>query len=110
MSVWPKHAWHGTTEENMRCWCRPFLASFGLALHRPDPGFVFWEHGEQGPRVNVIIDVETAAHWGLDALGAYCDQRITFHEDVVDLGIVMRGVSIGADEIPRPFGATEDGE
>jgi hypothetical protein len=30
------------------CWCKPFMHE-GLAFHRPWPGFLFWNFGEQGP-------------------------------------------------------------
>lgn len=64
-----EHVWRAPMYAQAACWCQPFLDhSAGIfygdgsvapmVYHRPDPGYVFHEHGEQGP-----MPVEYAPHY-----------------------------------------------
>lgn len=55
-----KHLWQCSMADQAKCWCQPFLHGdlamiedglHPLVFHRPFPGYVFHEYGEQGPQV-----------------------------------------------------------
>lgn len=48
-----EHLWQCAQSEQVACFCRPLMLE-GLAFHRPWPGYVFWDKGEQGPQVAPI--------------------------------------------------------
>lgn len=67
------HHGYGTNANRAEayCWCEPFMMHQvdpdspnaaqcpPLFFHRPDPGMVFWDRGEQGPQLH---------EWYIDAM------------------------------------------